>query len=419
MEEAALEVPVEAASAEVLHEHLELSHYVETYRHSTERVRYIIFILMTLSVLVLVAQWNTADRSWLRHRFDKLRAVSREAKGLDEPSADAIVKKRMDDLYQRREELDKMLEEYRQAVVERVYLVEIPGLGVTFDVNDLALFSGVAFSLLMLLLVFALMREYENLYLALFKVRRLNDSRSNKRGNETANYLYHTLAMSQVFSAPPTLAIWKPSWVKRAVPIIIFFLPAAVMTYIIYVNQRTLTVARAYGVPPSVMVPQYALLGVVILFAIIAAAYSLGCNYRWDSAFKHINPGFQHIRALPWTVWLRLPIRARSLGDHLQRRISAQLVQRLKLDKHRPNACVTIRHSIDVEGDDIAYAEVQTMCVLLRKEAQDLAEENWDTAEILRADIASSVLHEQKWYVKAHFEYRGEKRSDASDDAGE
>ena len=401
------EAPALNQVSEVLHQHLELSHYVETYRQSTERVRWVIFVLMVLSVVVLVAQWNTASASWLRHRLDKLSDVAIATKSLAEPTADKTVLQMTKGRFHTRSQLDDMLTAYRGAVVERVILFEIPGIGVTFDINDLGLFSGVAFSLLLLLLVFALMREYENLYLALFKVRRLHDAQTPPAGGEsTANYLYHALAMSQVFGAPPTLAVWRPSLLKRAVPSIVFLLPAAIQGYIIYTNYKTLEIASSYDVPPSVMFPQYILLVSVCVLAAVATAYASASNYRWRSGFLHVNPSYKRVEALPWSVWLRLPFRSKSFGGHLQRRLSAQLVQRLRVTRDRVNGIVRVQHSVEISGKDISYGELQQMCQELRRRAEGIAERDCEEYHFLRANVISSVLHDVTWKVKAEFEVR-------------
>jgi len=200
---------VETAS-ERLHEHLELSHYVEVFRNSAERVRRIIFVIMAFSIVMIVAQWNTTCTSWVPRRWNRLNDLAYEAARAKTPVAAAkIVSDGTGGRFRDLEDLKEFLSEYRRLRVERVFLLEIPGVGVTFDVNDLGNFCGAAYLMLLVILVYALMREHENLYLALFKVRRLHDRRDGKPGGEsTANYLYHSLAMSQVLNAPPTLAQW-------------------------------------------------------------------------------------------------------------------------------------------------------------------------------------------------------------------
>src|SRR5438477_3367966 len=203
--------------SESLYEHLELAHYVEIFRGSADRVRYVIFVIIVFSIVILVAQWNTTDLSWVPQRYRKLNELYDAVRRMPEPAADERVRKQTRARFLSRDDLKENLSEYRKLRVEHVFLVQMPGMGATFDINDLGLFSGITYVLLLLLLLFSLMREHENLYLALFKVRRLHDRPGTiADGESTANYLYHSLAMSQVLSSPPTLAQWRPSSFKIA-----------------------------------------------------------------------------------------------------------------------------------------------------------------------------------------------------------
>ncbi len=105
-------------------------------------------------------------------------------------------------------------------------LTSSPIPGVSIDVNDLGVVGGVALVLLTSILVFCVMREHENLYLALYKVRRLCDvpDQDHTHGESAANLLYHRLVMGQVLSSPPTLAQWKHRGILHHVSWV-FFLP--------------------------------------------------------------------------------------------------------------------------------------------------------------------------------------------------
>ena len=425
---------------EVLHQHLELPHYVETYRQSTERVRWVVFVLMVLSVVVLLMQWNTWKMSWLHYRMSKLVSVADAAKQLPDESdaafahrADrAVASSTLKDRFRTNADLVATRDAYRSAVVERLMLFEIPGIGVTLDINDLGLFSGLAFSLLLLLLVFALMREYENLYMALFKVRHLHDMNlpgaddvnqhiQHVGGDSIANFLYHALAMSQVFSAPPTLAVWRPSLLKRWAPNFVFLFPAAIQSFVIYTNFATLDIAEAYGVPWTVMVPQCILEISVVALASVAIIYANACNYRWRSAFLHINPSYKRVQALPWAVWVRMWFRKRLFGDHLQRRLSGQLVHQLRVEHDRIDDTFEVENHLEITGKtmikpdddaavggDISYDELQRMSRGLRDKAQTEGERRYPTevVKLLHAAVTSSVLDGAVWRAKAQFRIR-------------
>jgi len=391
-------------AAESLPEHLELNHYVETYRRSAERARYVVVTLMVFSVVMLVAQWNTMEYSWSSKRYQSLTSLYDRARGQPAGTADKTVQTATDGRYQSLHEVAAILDEYRRLRVERVSIFDVPGIGIAIDVNDLGLFSGVANTLLFLLLLFAVMREYENLYLALFKVRRLHDRGAVRGGESTANYLYHALAMSQVFNAPPTLAQWRQSKTKRDIPHIVFVVPVLVQSYIVYSNYRTASILHWYRRAfVQEMLPQFVLLGIVASLAMIAAIYADAANYRWRSAFLHLNPGLGRVAHIPWTTWVRLRILRKRWPDYIQRRMWAQVVQRLELTKERVTGIVPVSHVRNIEGHDITFAEIQAMCATLKQHAEEIADRECDEYHFVRVSIKSSVLHHPIWTVTADF----------------
>ncbi|HXA17329.1 MAG TPA: hypothetical protein VN380_10070 [Thermoanaerobaculia bacterium] len=401
-----LKTPESGDLAEAISEHLELAHYVDIYRRSAERVRYVVFVMMVLSIIVLIAQWNTDEQSWRQKRYNRFVEIYNRVANMKPVSADQEVQNSTRSRYKSRDELRDTLADYRRLGVENVYIVGIPGLGATFDVNDLGVFSGIAFVALLALLAFSVMREYENLYLALFKVRHLHDAGAGEEGGaSTANYLYHALAMSQVFSAPPTLAVWSQSWLKRNVPNIVFFIPTLVQFYIIYTNYKTLEVLQLYKrLANAEMMPQY-ILGILIVFlGAFATVYAEACNYRWRSAFIHVNPAFRRVDPMPWIAWVRLkPLRGRRFGDYLERHLRAQAVQRLKLATDTINDVIELAHTVEIDKDSISYLDVGDMCGELKRQAFEIADRECEKYHFVRNEVVSSILDGRLWQVKARF----------------
>jgi hypothetical protein len=403
-----------------LQEHLELSHYISVFSASAGRVRYVMFILMVLSITIVIAQWNTASNSWVQKRHSRLLALERDTRAMPEQAADSLVNERTRGRFKTRAELTETAAAYRLRLIDRVFFTDIPGLGITFDINDLGLFSGVAYSLLLMLLVFCLMREHENLYLALFKVMRLHDRKCKRPdGESTANFLYHALAMGTVFTTPPSLARWRPAAPQRLFLTIVFFVPALVQTYIVCMNQRTLDIALAYGAPRTIMVPQYALLGAVLALGIIAYIYADAANKRWRSAFFHLNPGLKRLQQQPWTIWVRLA----RFGQHnrLQRRLSAQAVQQLVCDANDTVGTkeIAISHALPV-SHIITYADVVQMC----RDSEGRAMEEADSlcgsrAELVSADVISSLIAGSDWILKTRWLVRCPAGSSASSPPGQ
>lgn len=390
---------------ESLHEHLELAHYIDVFRSSAERVRRVVFIIMIFSVMMLVAQWNTTDESWVPRRYRTLAELYASVKNLPEADADKAVFAKTVKRFHSRDELEKSLDAYGQQRVEKIFLVEIPGLGVTFDINDLGNFCGLAYLLLMLILLFSIMREHENLYLALFKVRRLHDHAARKSdGESTANYLYHALAMSQVLSSPPTLAQWKPSGLKRAVLHAIFFAPAFVQGYIIYVNARTVGIAKAYGSSALVMLPEYVLFLVNLTLGIATFFYARSCNGRWKSAFLYVNPSLRYVQQQPWRMWLRFPNAAPR--SHVQRHLWNRVVERLHFEEPAADNIASVISSRELSGREISYEDIRELCLDLEALAAEAAKFEYDEFEIISGEVTSSVVEGGVWTVQATFGIR-------------
>jgi hypothetical protein len=380
---------------EVLHEHMELSHYIDVFRESAERVRRVIFIIMVFSVVMLIAQWNTTTFSWVSRHYKGLKDLRSAAK------TDADVAKATDGRLSSIEELKNSEEDYRKQRVERVLLVNIPWLGVTFDVNDLGNFCGVAYILLMILLIFSLGREHENLYLALFKVRRLHQHGKLKSdGESTANYLYHALAMSQVLSSPPTLAQWDQPWLKTKILYTIFLVPALVESYVIYEDLKTLAVVRNF-VDKSIMYPQYAFVLTNAIIGCLAILYSMSFDRRWRSAFFYINPSLQRVRSRPLGMWFGL-----RTSPPNQRKMWAQAIERLTI-LEEPDSVrkpITVKETVKVrDGDKLDYQRIEDICLALEKKAAQAAGIPVSEVSDALREVVYSSLKSNVWTVSARF----------------
>jgi hypothetical protein len=288
-----LEPPDAPELHESIAEHLELSHYISIFSTSAGRVRYVIFILVVFSIIVFVAQWNTTNSSWMMKRYEKLNCLYDTTTGEKETAFNERIYKETGKSFRTRRELGDFLREYDKEIA-RVFVPEIPGLGTRFDVNDLGLFSGIAFVFLLVLLWFSLSREYENLRIALRKVYALHDEAgAHVSPDSGANFLYHALAMTEVFSSPPTLAQPFPSSMKRIGLSLVFVIPFAVQAYVVWVNYQTEGVPEAYGASAA-MALQFVLLLAVAVLCATAIAYEVKSNERWVDTFGYINRSFEY-----------------------------------------------------------------------------------------------------------------------------
>ena len=191
-----------------------LEMYVETCAASANRGRAILIVMITASVLTFVAYWNTQPNAWLTGRLKRADAALRlfdpttKARLADEAArqkfTDEEIKAGLFDdareLVQTRVIGDRdlmvnFIEVLRGIQLEQVTTLHAPFFGIVFDVNDLAFFAGLTFSVILLWFRFSLLRELINLE-ATFK-------EAKKLGAEYRHHCYNLLAMRQVLTVPP------------------------------------------------------------------------------------------------------------------------------------------------------------------------------------------------------------------------
>lgn len=223
-------------------------------------------------------------------------------------------------------------EEYIKQFVSRTVMPASPIPGVSIDVNDVGLVGGVALTLLLLVQALCVMRENENLFLALYKVRKLheNEPRTKARGNTDANLLYHALAMSQVLSSPPTLARWEDRSTLSHL-YLIFYLPAVAYTWIVIDNTISIQRGALYGAAIlRLMILQYTMLIMLFILSTICLLNSRAMSGRWLRTFYAINPQLRHFEQPSERWWLKYP--AQRLGtpaEETRRDLAHQVILRV------------------------------------------------------------------------------------------
>jgi hypothetical protein len=307
----------------------ELEQYIHSFTVSSDRVRYLLLISLVASILAFMAYWNSLPINWLDTRTEKARIAFRNelwrepGRRLDicrsqGPAAAEfldpceVVAENLPWVIGRKHSevsLKAHLEKLEQIRVDRALLVRVPWLGIDFDINDLGAFSAISFSLVAMTLCFALARQHENLYLCLWKVRKLAEGDQHPdRGDSEANFLYHALAMAQVFTRPPSLARWHRDPWSRWVVQSLLFIPLAVQLLI------TLSNAYSFGVAHSMSSWAANLnMALQVIFTLLVASYVLPCYFyvraidkRWHHAFFTINPQLRNRTHTSWMDWVKI-----------------------------------------------------------------------------------------------------------------
>ena len=214
-------------------------------RESSVRARTIVLLLVTLSVLTFLAWWNHYEHAWPRTRLRTAQLAvyalcidadtALRAKGsaspldkdcdLDKAShyfptdkelrrGRAHAERQKYTLTQAKAHLQNLQQQYVAGVTK----LTIPFLGVQADVNDLGIFGGITFVVLLSLFCYCIWREEQNVA-QLFMIAR-------QRGELAV--AYYLFAMTQVFTIPPHER-GNNTFVNKATSRAIYWLPVLVL----------------------------------------------------------------------------------------------------------------------------------------------------------------------------------------------
>lgn len=352
----------------------EIAGYVETFRHSSDRSRRMVFIITTICVLILVANWNLHQASWARIRMRKaaeLRALGQTP----QPATTATTKKNATSDQRAKAYNELVVSAYPEEYVKQMLVVQIPIVGIATDVNEIGMLGGVTLSLLMGILLLALMRQHENLYLSTFKIIRLHDHYSKERGDgeSKANYLYHLLAMTQVLTSPPTLARWPVRGRRRLLSTIVkslFLLPALIMIYVVWTNWMS-PVPQFYDVSPRAkLIFQDILATLLIGLGLACWIYARAMDRRWRDAFFHINPHLLTKSPDPWLVRVKLRSRWTTREKQLRKLLEKALLSHGGSASPRSGAEVTVTVTFRIRTDLMTFDGLDVVSHQLMKAAR-------------------------------------------------
>ncbi len=270
-------------------------------------------IITIASILLFVGHHNSAKDSWFNSRIDVARdAITNKVWNFKPGTligrAETARQWAEAHHFASEHDIDLHLRALEEARVNRVILLGIPFFGVSHDVNDLGLLGSVALLVLMASLKYAMARQHENLYLALYRVRQLFRQEGEVPSqNGTANLVYHSLAMSQQFTQPPSLARWGAvrrlgfSWVLLP-------LPLAVQMFALWHDWSSRSfglVLNANATISSLIVQAISLIAVLLL-TIACFLYCHSNDIRWRKTFFYINPNLSTERQPSWFEWVQL-----------------------------------------------------------------------------------------------------------------
>jgi hypothetical protein len=289
----------------------ELDQYVDAFRLSSTRSRLALYVVIVATVLIGVTNYNIQAWSWPRQRikawFHYKVWDAQTPPGRPNMKAEPAIPTEI--IGGNPQLLQLARDEYWKQFIARNAFTSSPIPGVSIDANDLGVLGGGALTLLMLVLLVCLMREHENLYLALYKVRQLARLDGHEHGTSEANLLYHALVMSQVLASPPTLARWRNRGILRHFGVI-YLVPLGVHLWVMYTNAKTFDTAVAYvgrDLATRYTDIQWAIAICLAILTVLSLLNSRAMAQRWASAFKAINPVRNRLPQMSFLEWLRVP----------------------------------------------------------------------------------------------------------------
>ncbi|HBB88637.1 MAG TPA: hypothetical protein DC047_13585 [Blastocatellia bacterium] len=249
-------------------------------------------VMISASVLVFVGFWNSRPGGgWLDQRIN----VRKDALKFFEPGFDpqgpkmtlqekeryARAKQFLDNAnfdisnVDDKEQILDEVKELRKVRIEKIRLIQIPFFGAVFDMNDMGIFAGITFTIVLLWFRYSMSRELRCFRLAFKEARDQGQLR----------LCYDLLAMQQVMTVPPMYGQkLKKTWVLIAKAL--FFIPLLILA----VQFRLNWVSRSYGYVLSEKLMNILLIvnGVSLIIAAILTWHCLAISLRADRLWKEV-----------------------------------------------------------------------------------------------------------------------------------
>jgi hypothetical protein len=290
----------------------EVDLHVDSFIRSSNLVRYSIITLTIASILLFVGYHNSASDSWFNSRLNVAYTALHAEVWLQKPGqlkgqAELAREWAESRGFRNAEEIKEHIKTLEDARTNRMLLLEIPFFGASHDVNDLGFFGSIALTILMLMLTFSMSRQHENLYLVLWIVRRAwRVEGCREAPTSYANLIYHTLAMSQQFSQPPTLARWKSSWIGSLSKVFLTF-PLLVQVICLRHDWNTRKFGQIINSNATTLSLAIQCVALIAVFCLSAACflYTRSNDRRWSHTFFAINPSLYNEPQPSWLEWVQ------------------------------------------------------------------------------------------------------------------
>lgn len=279
--------------------------YLEANIESSKRTRVVLLALVMTSVLALSGFLNSFKHGWASLRLQQIKNPksdytekylhadsTRQRNNHDDKKAKTSIMNadssntqkslQTDSLPQntyRSDQYRSLYEAFIHSYVENTFTIRVPFFGINFDVNDLGLLGGLAFSVILFLLRYSLARELDNL---IFSFRMSENEKALQP-------FYHLLAMRQVLTIPPQTGNED---VKRLnfMPKMLLFFPLFVHTVVTLYDSHTMYIG--FQISPAHSIFNFSF---NLLFCLLILVLTLECLKVWKKIDQMWTDNFHKI----------------------------------------------------------------------------------------------------------------------------
>lgn len=263
---------------------------------SSSRSRVVMMITVIIAILTFASFWNSRQASWLNERIHILEDAKRMQAWNDSLETfywgkinerDRYVQVRkycIKRVIDSREDLTDLISIYRRAYLENTLIVRVSFFGASFDVNDIGTIGGIAFTIVLLVLYFALVRENDNIAIVRFMIESLENNEAN---NKLKLIYYNYIAMEQVLTIPkPTNQYKKHPIFIKIFPKIFFVLPLIV--HLIVWSHDFVTFDLGTQVNQSIAMGSMLGSGISAIVIVFLTGFCIKEAVKTDKLFNHM-----------------------------------------------------------------------------------------------------------------------------------
>ncbi len=317
---------------------------VGTTEKASRRVRYVLMVIVTASIIAFSSFWNALNFGWKNQRLELLSALSHSLnrdpelytkimEGDEKGSLDGYIDnefrkkiinnrsiKNVDDFlndlknaikYYRPETLGEggvkeLLKNSRTREEESVKTIKIPFFNIGFDINDLGFIGGFSFLILTLILYYSLKREYENLNIVYCFIVKNFDNKDRIK-------YYYLMSMNQLLSSPQlpyeeagsssqkrisedSLLKKSPKWFLKHFSKVLFFLPFVLSLMIFIYDCQSVTIGMTISKFSTLVtvIGEFIFTFLILICTLMCIFFTVKLDQKWDEIRAEVTASLKN-----------------------------------------------------------------------------------------------------------------------------